>query len=320
MNTIVAGLLERGVPTLLVSFGGTFFTVMISYRFMCKLLPNRLNIYKLIAASLVYTLWYNLRMPALFGTGYHLGMNIFINLWTFFVVLFLFQGKLWRRVMVYFYFDIIKTMCEAISYVPVMLYRDNNGFRGEWSSVVSSVESNAMLRLLYIFTFIPLFLVLGYLSLKIWRKLLLQRFQPFYLLFIVLPMGQMYALSLVIHPNMGDILFSIAVSLTTDVETIYHVLALYGIVLCLAVDLVLLGFVVSHEKKAALEQNLSEARRQMELEQTHYRELEQRHEELSKIRHDFNNQLASISRLARSGETGAAQELLDAVSHEINAH
>ena len=319
MNAIVTGLLERGVPNLLVSLGGTFLAVMISYRFMYKLLPNRLNTYKLIALALVYTLWYNLRTPALFGTVYHLGMNIFINMLTVFTVFFLFRGTLWRRVMVYFYFDIIKTMCEAISYVPSMLYHDINGLQADWSAVVSSVESSATLKLFYIFTFIPLFLVFGYLSLKIWRRLLLKKFHPFYLLFIALPMGQRYSLSLVIHPNMGDIPFSIAINFTENLEAIYRILSLSGMAICLVVDLVLLGYVVSHEKRAALEQELSEARRQMEREQTHYRELEQRHEELAKIRHDFNNQLASISHLARSGETDAAQRLLDAVSHEINA-
>jgi len=47
-------------------------------------------------------------------------------------------------------------------------------------------------------------------------------------------------------------------------------------------------------------------------------ELEKRSEELAKIRHDFNNQFASVAQLVRSGERNSAQELVEALSKEIN--
>jgi sensor histidine kinase regulating citrate/malate metabolism len=56
----------------------------------------------------------------------------------------------------------------------------------------------------------------------------------------------------------------------------------------------------------------------MELEQARYGEVEKRSEELAKIRHDFNNQLASIIQLVRTGEDGAAQEMISALTNEIN--
>jgi len=318
MNDIVIGLFERGVPSLLLSLGRFFFYEMIVYYFMSKLLPNRLNTCWLIALSLVYTLWSNLRSPALYGTAYHLWMNIFINAWTVFILLFFFKGKFWQRAIVYWYFDIIKTMCEAAAYVPILLYDAYRGLHSEWGGIISFMESSMVPNLLYIFTFLSLFLVLGFFALKMWRRLLLKKFELFYLLFIILPMGQQFSLALVVHPNMGNPLFGIFLKITPDVNAVYHNHALIGILLCLAADLVLLVYAISQEKRTAMEGELREIRYQMELEQSHYRELELRREELVKIRHDFNNQLASIGQLIRLGEDGPARELIDSLEAEIN--
>lgn len=318
MGVVLTNLLENGVPNLLVSFGVYFFSVMMVYYFMCKLLPNRLNAFALAGISLVYAVWSNLRSPALYGTPYHFWMTIFINLWTAVILIFFYKGKFWRRAIVYWYFDIIKTMCQAIAYVPILLYYANQGFRGGWDSIVSSVESNTVLRLFYLFTFLTLFVLLGFLSLKIWHRLLLQKPRLFYILFIALPMGQMYALAHVMHPNMGDLIFGILIMFDTAPEIIYHILALFGISIGLVATVAILYYVLSYNKREAIDAELRETKRIMEREQVHYTELEQRSEELAKIRHDFNNQLASVTRLVRSGDRASAQELVLALSQEIN--
>ena len=79
----------------------------------------------------------------------------------------------------------------------------------------------------------------------------------------------------------------------------------------------LLVYTVSQEKKTALEEELRETRHAMELEQSHYHKLEQKREELAKIRHDFNNQLASISQLVRTGEEGVAEDMIQTLAKEI---
>lgn len=318
MDAAVMGLFQRDIPTFLISLCGPFFSTVIIYYFMCKLLPNRLNLYGLIAISLVYSMWFNLRDPALLGTAYHLWMNIFINLWTPFILVFLFQGKFWRRVIVYWYFDIIKVICEAMAFIPIMLYQARHGFHGQWAWIVSSTETSVMAKLVYTLTYLSIFLMISSFSLKIWRRILLKKFQPFYLLFILLPMGQMFSLALLIRPNMGNLLFGILLNFAPDTETLYRFLALFGILLCLVADIALLAYTISHEKKASLEEELHEIRYVTELEQAHYQELEQRRDELAKLRHDFNNQLAAISHLARSGDEGAAQALIESLSREIN--
>lgn len=81
----------------------------------------------------------------------------------------------------------------------------------------------------------------------------------------------------------------------------------------------LLYYVVSLEKKNALEAELRDIHYTMELEQSHYRAVEARREELARIRHDFNNQLAAISALLQSGDRADAQTMLSQLSAGIAA-
>ena len=318
MGAIIKNLLEQGFPGLLFSFAVPFSHAFIIYYFMRKLLQNRLNIYALIAMALINALWFNLRSPELFGTSYHLIMNIFINAYTYFIVIFLYRGKFWKKLIVWWYFEIIKTLCQAVAYVPVLLYHSGRGFDGQWAYVVSSVEADNALRLLHLGAFIPLFVLMGFLSLTIWRRILMQKFHPFYLLFFTLPVGQMYSLSRVIQPSMGDWFFGILSAFVKDVETAYNILALAGMSFGVAASIAILYYLCSHEKREAIEVELWETKREMELEQARYAEVERRSEEMAKIRHDFNNQLASIIELVKAGEGGTAQKIISALSSEIN--
>jgi hypothetical protein len=318
MYVVVANLFEGGVPDLWMSLVRHFFPALMVYGFMYKLLPNRLNIYALIALALVYTLWCNLRTPDLYGTSYHFWMNIFINVWTYFIIICLFQGKFWKKFIIWWYFDVVKTLSEAVAYAPILLYSAYRGFRGEQSETVLSAESDIMPKLLYMFIFFTLFALLGLLSVALWRRLLLKKFQPFYLLFIVLPMGLRYSLSQVFRPNMGDWFFGILINFTHDVETIYAGLSLFGIALGLVASVTTLYYVLSYDKRAAIEAELRDAKRAMELEQARSGEAEARSEELAKIRHDFNNQLASVIQLVRAREDGTAREIITALTKEIN--
>ena len=317
MEAIVNNLLDMGTANLILSFAVPFISSFIIYYLMCKLLPNRLNIYGLLTLSLIYTLWYNLRSPELLGTSYHLFMNIFINAFTYSIVIFLFKGKFFKKLIVWWYFDIIKTMCQTVSYVPVLLLHSHNGTGGQWALVVLSVETDASMKFLHMSVFIPLFLLLGFLSLSIWRGILMRKFHPFYLLFLALPMGIKYSLSNVFRPGMGDWFLGILINFT-DLETSYYILSLFGISIGLAATITIFYYILSYDKRAAIEAELAEAKYVMELEQARFSETEKRSEELAKIRHDFNNQLASITQLVRSGEDGAAREIISALTNEIN--
>ena len=318
MDVLASYLLDNGVPYLTLSFFVPFISSFIIYYLMCKLLPNRLNTYSLLALSLVYTMWYNLRFPDHFGTGYHLFMIVFINAFTYFIVIFLFKGRFFKKLIVWWYFDIIKTLCQAVSYVPILMLHDFRGAGSEWAQVVSSVRADFWMKLSHTVVFILLFLLLGFLSLTIWRKILMRRFHLFYMLFFAFPMGQIYSLANVIHPNMGDWFFGILYSFIDDVQTVYFILSLFGLTISLFACVAALLYVMSHDKRTAIEAELGEAKRVMELEQAKNEKTEERSIELEKIRHDFNNQLASIIQLVRVGEDKTAQDIVAALENEIN--
>ena len=79
----------------------------------------------------------------------------------------------------------------------------------------------------------------------------------------------------------------------------------------------LLHYILSLEDKSALEMELQSARHHMALEQAHYKDVEARQEELTRIRHDFNNQLAVISLLIETGEDRDAQQMIQALGKDI---
>jgi uncharacterized membrane protein len=318
MDAVTAGLLQRGASDLFVSFAKPFLFELFVYVLMAKLLPNRLNVSALIGLAFVYAVWINLRNPALLGTKYHFWMNMFINIFTWCIILFLFKGKIWKKLMIYWYYDIVKTLCEAVAYIPFLLYAVRGGNYGTWTEITASAEAGVLPKLLYMLFCLAAFLLLGFLSLAMWRRLLLKKFQPFYLLFILLPMGQRYALSRVYRPNMGDWFLGILINFIDDIETIYDILSLFGIAVSLIAAVAVLYYVLSYDKRAAAETELRDAKRMMELEQARYAEMEQRSEEMAKIRHDFNNQLSSIIQLVRAGEDGTAREIITALTGEIN--
>ncbi|MDR1060500.1 MAG: hypothetical protein LBL83_04645 [Clostridiales bacterium] len=321
VDAIVASLLEQGAWTLLLTLAIHFFRAFIVYYFMYSVLPSRLNILALAAMALVYAAWCMLRLngdPSLLGTRYHFWMNMFINAWTYFIITFLFQGKFWKKLITWWYIDVVKSLAEAVAYVPVMFCGASRGFRGEWSEVALSLESDITLKLLFALVNFALYALLGFLSLAVWRRLMLKKFEPFHLLFIALPMALKYTLSHVFRPSMGDWFFGIIYSFVPDVSAAYTILSLLGIALAFLAGVATLYYVLSYDKRAAIEAELRDAKRSMEIEQARRTEVERRGEELARLRHDFNNQLASIVQLARAGEDGTAQEIISALSNEIN--
>ena len=318
MDAIIMSWIDMGAINLIYSFAAPFLYAFLTYWFMWKMIPSRLNIYTLIALALVYALWSNLRQPDLFGTNYHLWMNIFINALTQFTIIFLFRGKYWQKLLIWWFFELMKTMCQAIAYLPVILYFGHRGHRPEWSELVSSLEADPALRFIHLLTFLAICLLLGSLSTRILRGGHMRKFNTFYIVIVTLTMGHVYSLSRVIHPNMGDVFFGTLIRFVPDVATAYDILALSGIAAGFLASVALFYYIASLEKKAAVEARLLEGKRTMELEQSHYHDITRRNEELAKIRHDFNNQLASVIQLARTGEMEAAQELIDALRDEIN--
>ena len=63
-------------------------------------------------------------------------------------------------------------------------------------------------------------------------------------------------------------------------------------------------------EKDIIQNELNEVKRVMEIEKEHYRNLEKYSEEMSKIRHDYNNYISTVLYLIHSGKTEEAKGLL----------
>ena len=255
--------------------------------FTSQLLPNRLNAWKIAALSL------GLSITVLkYQMNWHSKSFMLYNLVFLFITLtlpmFFYQGKLWKRYMVFASFMILLTLCDAMGGTILSFHYGG----------IDAVFSDTIPLLIYNVFTVSLYMIFGAAAVFTWRMIGTRKFQPFFLLFFILPIGQL-------------------IMVYSFLFTTWTVWGLMGILMSLAADLVLLIYTISQEKKTELEEELRETRHTMELEQSHYRDVEQRREELQKIRHDFNNQLASIGRLIRSGEEASAQDMIHALAEEI---
>ena len=78
----------------------------------------------------------------------------------------------------------------------------------------------------------------------------------------------------------------------------------------LVADIVYLYFMADLEKKAALEREVSSLKYARQLEEQHFKQIEEKRYEVAKIRHDINNQLASIKSMVHSRHIEQAEELI----------
>lgn len=104
---------------------------------------------------------------------------------------------------------------------------------------------------------------------------------------------------------------------STETVVQNNTFASIGAFLGLIADFILLYVLMAQGQKAVLEQELRELETLHRLEEVHYQAIEARREETAKIRHDFNNQLATAFNLMRAGKDEKAGELLEELRADI---
>jgi signal transduction histidine kinase len=273
----------------LILFYSNLFGNLMLLIFIAQLLPCRYSIKKTYAFAPVFALismvkfLFDFPSTAFQATGYLASVLMLI------ILAFLFQGAIWKKTAVFIYFAMLIMLADALA--GTIASYSYGGFG--WLAV-RDIYHTAIHTVLFTITV----LLAGSASVLILRMIVLRKFQPFYFLFFILPLSQL----LIIHSYVYS----------------FHIAIFFlSVVLCVITDLVLLVYTISQEKKTALEEELREARHVMELEQSHYAAVEQHREELTKIRHDFNNQLSVISQLFQSGEGTTAHEMIAALTAEI---
>lgn len=83
-------------------------------------------------------------------------------------------------------------------------------------------------------------------------------------------------------------------------------------------DIVYMYFISDIEKKAVLEREVNSLKYAHELEEQHFRQIEERRYEVAKIRHDINNQLTTIKSMVHSGFTEQAEELIGELENTVS--
>ena len=253
--------------------------------FLSKILPRRFSFWICVSVIAIITIIISVVIEMFSHLPYF--VLVMVNSSALLLItLYLFRGKLWGRVIAFVYFYMAARLCSAVGLAIYSII-----FEAGPEEVVPVIVGMGVSLLLYI--------LFGFLSVSMWRKIPAHRLQPFYMLFVVLQLSQSL-ISLHFSPT-----------IPTEIMLISAAIFLIG-------SAVLFFFVLSHEKNGILEAELNETRRKVELEQTRHKEFETRRDEMAKIRHDFNNQLASIIQLVRVGEDKTAQEIIDALTDEIN--
>lgn len=85
----------------------------------------------------------------------------------------------------------------------------------------------------------------------------------------------------------------------------------------LVADIVYLYFMADLEKKAVLEREVSSLKYARQLEEQHFKQIEEKRYEVAKIRHDINNQLASIKSMVHSRHIEQAEELIGELENTV---
>lgn len=85
----------------------------------------------------------------------------------------------------------------------------------------------------------------------------------------------------------------------------------------LVADIVYLYFMADLEKKAVLEREISSLKYARQLEEQHFKQIEEKRYEVAKIRHDINNQLASIKSMVHSRHIEQAEELIGELENTV---
>lgn len=83
-------------------------------------------------------------------------------------------------------------------------------------------------------------------------------------------------------------------------------------------DIVYMYFISDIEKKAVLEREVNSLKYAHELEEQHFRQVEEKRYEVAKIRHDINNQLTTIKSMVHSGHMEQAEELIGELENTVS--
>ena len=205
-----------------------------------------------------------------------------------------FKSKWWKKLLAFFIMMVVSMVAESIV-VPLFESRGivlSTDFTTYEMFVIQTVECIVSLGLLLIAVFI-------------WNRIEKKRHIPKMVwMFLLIPASQTIVLWNVVEYYMIDS--------TNVISTIV------GGILSFAADIVMFYAIVSQGEKEALTEKLRETEALRRTEELHYNTIQSRREALAKIRHDYNNQIATVLQLIKAGEAGQAETILQKLGSNIS--
>lgn len=205
-----------------------------------------------------------------------------------------FKDKIGKRLLVLFMFLSVSAAAEVIMSISSKVF---------WNLELQNLfESNIYFNIVIMDHIIIAFFFL--LIEMIWKKQEIEKGSRENGCFVLLLAGQI----LFFIPNVIN-----TVETSTGLTLISLTGVLIGIVFC-----IMLPVIISEtEKRELAEAELEELNRSYELEEVHIRLLEQKQEQIAKMRHDFNNQLTVVMSLINIGKQTDAEEMLQEMKENI---
>ncbi len=176
------------------------------------------------------------------------------------------------------------------------------------NEITTDVYTNERVIATVLFTVLAL--PLKYLLAVVWNKVTGKKQSGLRISLIAFPIAQVLVITAIVssYSPVYEKILKVDIMLVTTI----------GLVIFVIADLIYMFFISDIEKKNALEIEVNSLQYAHELEEQHFRQVEEKRYEVAKIRHDINNQLTTIKSMVHSGHIEQAEELIGELENTVS--
>lgn len=208
-----------------------------------------------------------------------------------------FQDSIYKKLIV----STVIILCSIMSELLCLMFLDSI------ASYTMALEPHSKEFTIAILFILPVQFLFNLFFIFVWNYTISKKKNTLLLIFSLLPMVQLVISASVFAPALID-------------ETMRSNSLMFICSLVATVTIVILLYLIlRRQEKQSIQAAYLELQELYQLETAYYQALEARHEELSKIRHDYNNQLATLYMLISSNKPEAAKELAASLQKHINS-
>jgi len=247
-------------------------------------------IHTMIGSAILFIKFTDFDNPTLVTiTSLMLQLNLFI------FTLIAFWDSLYKKLIVF----VVILLCNFIAEFLGLLYLDSI------ATYTLALEPHSKEFTITILHLLPLVFLLNLIFIFIWKYANNKKKNTLLLVFSVLPMAQLLISAGIFAPALmeQDLLDNSLLFICSLIATITIVILLY--------------ILLRRQEKQSIQAAYQELQELYQMENEYYQTLEARHEELAKIRHDYNNLIATLYMLISSNKLEAAGELANSMKQQM---